>query len=386
MALKFNIKSTQDCGKLKYTNCSTYCDADNYLYESLIAGIATFPNITDTIRVTGSRFSITASIFTTKGLDPTNGIEWNLNSGSTVTSTGYSTLPGVVTLNTTNIGLLVSGINTLQLTATDVDGNVSVLVMKFLLEGQGNNTTVSWAVIPGIGITTNQTLAVQFSDTSGVYNRTINNNTFDLDVDSQNYPSLPQNHVFSGVGTFNNILSYEEQGGELVSLTFTTIIDEDDTNCTNQLTQYDISSVILTATSPKGNSYTTEITDNFTTLTTFDVLASSFGSFSTFESGIWTFQTIVTKVTNTGTFIFADTIKLVIICKEECSFNSYVATYAEEELDCCSSCKEEKEKKIILMSTYIDAIKNASACGELTKITKFINLLQRLLSNKNCSC
>jgi hypothetical protein len=105
----------------------------------------------------------------------------------------------------------------------------------------------------------------------------------------------------------------------------------------------------------------------------------------TFETGIWTFQTIVTKV-DTNTYIFAQTIKVVTICKELCSFNSYVATYAEEEADCCSSCKDEKEKKIILMSTYIDAIKNASACGELTKITKFINLLQRLLSNKNCSC
>lgn len=386
MALKFDIKSTQDCGKLKYTNCSTYCDADNYTYDNLIAGIALFPNIADTIRVTGSRFSITTSILTTRGLDPINGIAWNLNSGSTVTSTGYSTLPGVVTLNTTNIGLLVSGLNTLQLTATDVDGNVSVLILKFLLEGQGNDTTISWAVIPGIGITTNQTLAVQFSNTSGLYNRTINNNTFDLDVDGSNYPSLPQNHVFSGVGPFNNVFQYEEQGGELVSLTFDTVINEDDTNCTNQLTEYDISSVALTATSPSSVSHVADITNLFL-LNNFDVTTSMLGINSdTFTSGIWTFQTVVTKVSNTGTFIFAQTIKVVLFCKEQCAFNAYVAAYAEEELDCCSSCKEEKEKKIILMSTYIDAIKNASACGELTKITKFINLLQRLLSNKNCQC
>jgi len=365
MALKFDIKSTQDCGTLKYTNCSTYCSPDNYVYEMLIAGVKPITSK----NLFGDLLQLEADYYTTEGVtDPATQVKWTINA---VDYFG----------NTVLIPVAV-GINEITLEVTDDDANVSTCTFKV----NRDTSTIVWVAIPELSITTNQTLAVQFGNASYLLNTAIDAATLDLDVDSQNFATLPQNYTLSSAGTFNPYLSFEEDtDGEAVSLVTYLQAVEDTTDCTSQLTTDNISSVAVLATSPSGNNYTADITDNFLE-GPFNLTTTMFGIASdTFESGIWTFQTIVTKV-DTETYIFAQTIKVVLFCKEQCSFNSYVATYAEEELDCCTSCKEEKEKKIILMSTYIDAIKNASACGELTKITKFINLLQRLLSNKNCSC
>jgi hypothetical protein len=380
MALKFNIKSTQDCGKLKYTNCSTYCSPDNYLITSLIASV-----VPGSIAFFGSTtMQVTLDILNTTEFD-IDTVEWEINNSGNI----INTLPNVTNVTINSPDFISQNVNIITLTVTNTNGDSSVLTFAVRT---GENNTLEWLAIPDYSITTGNTLEVAYNNASLTTNGTLVNTTIDpssiiFDPDgSSNFDSV-QNFTYTSDGEYNVLYRFSEsEDNTQVELVGYIKIEEDPTDCTNQLTTSDIDSVVLTATSPKGTTYTLDITDNFTTLTTFDVLASNFGSFSTFESGIWTFQTIVTKVTNTGTFIFADTIKLVIICKEECSFNAYVATYAEEELDCCTSCKEEKEKKIILMSTYIDAIKNASACGELTKITKFINLLQRLLSNKNCSC
>jgi hypothetical protein len=382
MALKFNIKSTQDCGKLKYTNCSTYCSPDNYVFELLVASIR------PRLRFNGDALQVTTDILTSLQLDT---VEWEINGGNTITSTNIPTNTGIVEF-TQIIPGVQAGVNTVILTVTDVDGNNSTLTFAFNAVITNGQFSIVWLVIPELNVTTGNTLEVGFNNATTVANGNLVNTTIDpstivFDPDgSSNFNSV-QIFTYTSDGNYNISYGFEETVDNTpVNLQAFIKIEEDPTDCTNQLTESNIDSVILTATSPKGTTYTTEITNNFINLTTFDVLATDFGSFSTFESGIWTFQTIVTKVTNTGTFIFADTIKLVIICKEECGFNAYVAAYAEEEADCCSDCKIEKEKKIILMQTYIDAIKNASACGELNKITKFINLLQRLLSNKNCNC
>jgi hypothetical protein len=380
MALKFNIKSTQDCGKLKYTNCSTYCSPDNYLITTLIASV-----VPRSIAFFGSTtMQVTLDILNTTGFD-IDTVEWEINNSGNI----INTLPNVTNVTITSPDFISQDVNIITLTVTNSNGDDSILTFAVRT---GENNILEWVAIPDYSITTGNTLEIAYNNASlisngALLNTSIDNSTIIFDPDGSSTLNPVQNFTYNNDGDYVVAYSFNEsEDNTSVSLQGLVRIVEDPTDCTNQLTESDISSVILTATSPKGTTYTSEITDNFTTLTTFDVLASDFGSISTFESGIWTFQTIVTKVTNTGTFIFADTVKLVIICKEECSFNSYVATYAEEELDCCSDCKEQKEKKIILMQTYIDAIKNASACGELTKITKFINLLQRLLSNKNCSC
>lgn len=365
MALKFDIKSTQDCGTLKYTNCSTYCSPDNYVYEMLIAGV----KLITSKNLFGDQLQLEADYYTTQGVtDPATQVKWTIN---TVDYFGNTVLVPVTV-----------GINEITIEVTDDDNNTSTCTFKV----NKDTSTIVWVAIPELSITTNQTLSVQFGNASYLLNTAIDASTLDLDVDSQNFSTLPQNHILSSAGTFTPIFTFEEEeDGEEVELSVYLQATENTTDCTSQLTTDNISSVAVLATSPSGNNYTADITNNFLN-SPFNLTTSMFGINSdTFESGIWTFQTVVTKV-DTETYIFAQTIKVVLFCKEQCSFNSYVATYAEEELDCCTSCKEEKEKKIILMSTYIDAIKNASACGELNKITKFINLLQRLLSNKNCQC
>lgn len=367
MALKFDIKSTQQCGTLKYYNCSTYCDADNYIYQMLIAGVKPITNK----NLFGDTLQLEADYYTTQGVtDPSTQVKWTLNS--------------VDYFGTTVILPVTTGVNAITLEVTDDDGNISTCIFK--VKRSSTSNSLDWVAIPELSITTNQTLDVQFGDSSYLFQTTIQTGSLNLSVDSQNFTTLPQNHTFSSNGTFSAVFTFsEDEDSEGVSLTVPIIISLDTTDCTAQLTTDDISSVALLATSPSGNNYTADITNEFLN-SPFNLTTSMFGINSdTFESGIWTFQTVVNKV-NTNTYIFAQTIKIVLFCKEECAYNNYVATYAEEELDCCNSCKEEKEKKIILMSTYLDAIKNASACGELTKITKFINLLQRLLSNKNCSC
>jgi len=365
MALQFDIKPTQDCGTLKYTNCSTYCNSNNYTYEMLIAGVKPITNK----NVFGDQLQVEADYYSTEEVtDPSTQVKWTINS---VDYFGITTLLPIAT-----------GINQITLLVTDDDGNTSTCVFK--VNKSATTSTLVWVAIPELSITTNQTLTVQFGNASYLLNNTIASLT--LAVNAVTYTTLPKNHTLTSIGTFTPTFTFvTTQGTQTVSLTTYLKALADTTDCTAQLTEDNISSVALLATSPSGNNYTADITDNFLN-SPFNVTTSMFGINSdTFETGIWTFQTIVTKV-DTNTYIFAQTIKVVTICKELCSFNSYVATYAEEEADCCSSCKDEKEKKIILMSTYIDAIKNASACGELTKITKFINLLQRLLSNKNCSC
>ena len=388
MALKFDIKSTQDCGTLKYTNCSTYCSPDNYVYEMLIASI--LPRVT----MTGDIANFTTDILTSVELDPIIGVGWSLNGGSTTYLTNIpNTVNSPINLSVAVPGIQ-SGVNTITIAVTDINATVSVLTFAFNATISSGQWVINWLAIPEVAITTGTTLEVAFNNASTVANRTLVNtdidtNTIVFNPDAGNISPFTsvQNYTYSTIGSYNiNYEFNETEDNTLVSFNGVINIQEDPTDCSNQLTTTDISSVALVATSPSNMSYTTDISNLFFQ-NNFDVTTTMFGIASdTFESGIWTFQTIVTKVSNTGTFIFAQTIKVVLFCKEQCSFNSYVATYAEEELDCCTSCKEEKEKKIILMSTYIDAIKNASACGELNKITKFINLLQRLLSNKNCSC
>jgi hypothetical protein len=375
MALKFDIKSTQDCGTLKYTNCSTYCSPDNYIVDNILVA-----SITRNIRFLGDFLQVTTDILTTTEIDT---IEWVVNGGNTINSTNIPTNTGIIAIQEVLPGV-ITGVNEVTLTVTDIDGNVSTLNFAFNTVITNNQFTLEWLAIPELSVTTGNTLEVGYSDASILVNTTQDNIVFEPDGSTDLGAVL--NFTYT-TGTYNLLFSFDEtEDNTNVSLNAYISIQEDTTDCNSQLTTTDILSVALVATSPSNMSYTTDISNLFFQ-NNFDVTTTMFGIASdTFESGIWTFQTIVTKVTNTGTFIFAQTIKVVLFCKEQCSFNAYVATYAEEELDCCTSCKEEKEKKIILMSTYIDAIKNASACGELTKITKFINLLQRLLSNKNCNC
>ena len=380
MALKFDIKSTQDCGTLKYTNCSTYCSPDNYLITTLIASV-----VPRSIAFFGSTtMQVTLDILNTTGFD-IDTVEWEINNSGNI----INTLPNVTNVTITSPDFISQDVNIITLTVTNSNGDDSILTFAVRT---GENNILEWVAIPDYSITTGNTLEIAYNNASlisngALLNTSIDNSTIIFDPDGSSTLNPVQNFTYNNDGDYVVAYSFNEsEDNTSVSLQGLVRIVEDPTDCSNQLTTTDISSVALVATSPSNMSYTTDISNLFFQ-NNFDVTTTMFGIASdTFESGIWTFQTIVTKVTNTGTFIFAQTIKVVLFCKEQCSFNAYVATYAEEELDCCTSCKEEKEKKIILMSTYIDAIKNASACGELTKITKFINLLQRLLSNKNCSC
>ena len=123
MALKFDIKSTQDCGTLKYTNCSTYCDADNYTYQMLIAGVKPITNK----NLFGDTLQLEADYYTTQGVtDPSTQVKWNLNSvdyfGTTVilpVTTGVNT----ITLEVTDV--VVVAVDTTVALIVDVDTSVS---------------------------------------------------------------------------------------------------------------------------------------------------------------------------------------------------------------------------------------------------------------------
>ena len=375
MPLNFNIKPTQNCSKLKYTNCSTYCSPDTFNYSLLVASIR--PKLTFFSDVVQLETDILTSV-------PIDTVEWTVNGGSTISSTNIPTNTGTINFTQTLNGLNGSGIYTVVMTVTDTDANVSTLTFLFSAV-LGTSWVQEWLLVPQLDITTGNTLVVGYADASIQSGNTIDLSTVDFDPNGSSSLSTVSNFTYGAEGDFTLTYSFDDDDGNSASLIAYVEIVASEASCEEELTLTNISSVLLTATSPSGINYATEITTEFTTLNTFDVLSEDFGSFGSFESGIWTFQTLVTKVTSTGTYLFAETIKVVIICQEECSFNSHLASYADE-IDCCDKCKKEKKEKIILMQTYIDAIKNASACGDLTKITKFINLLQRLLSNKNCKC
>jgi hypothetical protein len=373
MALSFGISPTQNCGQITFNNCSTYCTPTNYDVAYVVALIDR-----NTYQTYGDAIILKSDSYTTSAItDPTTQVAW---SGSF-----FTTLYGNIVL----ISGLSVGINTITLTVTDDDGLVSTTQIKVKMSS--TSAQPEWVVSPSLNITTtlpNPDLVVGFSDQSTLVDTSIDNTTVAFRPESPSAPlldSLPQNHDYGVIGTYSAVYSYEEDtDGTSVSTTVPIVITADETDCTGEMTESGLDSIILLITDPDGNSYTEDITDSFfdapITLNSEDIADLET---DTWASGIWTFRVVVTK--DNGVQI-VDEIKVTIICSEECAFQAMLINYAQEETDCCDSCKQEKEENIILIRTYIQAIKNANACGSQTQITKFLSLIQRKLANNPCGC
>ena len=372
-ALSFDIKSTQNCGDVTFQNCSTYCTPTNYDVAYCRASIDrnTYQTFGDTIILSSTSIS-TAGI-----TDPGTQIVW---SGSF-----FTTVYGTTVL----IPSLVVGINTITLTVTDDDGIISTTQIKVKMSSL--SAQPEWVVSPTLDITVanpNPDFVVGFADDSVLVDTSIDNTTITFLPESPGTPtltSMPQNHDYEAIGTYSAVYSFEEDtDGTSVSTTVPIIITADATDCTSEMTETGLDSIVLYITDPDGENYTYDITAEFFdapfTISSEDVADLET---ETWASGIWTFRLVVTK--DNGVQIISE-IKVTLICAEECAFNAALINYANEEADCCDECKNAKEENIILLRTYIDAIKNANVCGSTTQITKFLSLVQRKLSNSNCNC
>ena len=373
MALSFGISPTQNCGQITFNNCSTYCTPTNYDVAYVVALIDR-----NTYQTYGDSIILKSDSYTTSAItDPSTQVVW---SGSF-----FTTVYGNIVL----IPGLVVGINTITLTVTDDDGLISTTQVKVKMSALTSQP--EWVVSPSLNPTVsspNPDLIVGFSDQSVLVDTSIDDTTITFLPESPGVPtltSLPQNHDYGVIGTYSAVYSYEEDtDGTSVSTTVPIVITADETDCTGEMTESGLDSILLIITDPDGTSYTEDITDSFfdapITLNSEDIADLET---DTWASGIWTFRVVVTK--DNGVQLVSE-IKVTLICAEECAFQAALINYAQEEATCCDECKNEKEENLIIIRTYIQAIKNANACGSQTQITKFLSLIQRKLANENCGC
>jgi len=378
-ALSFDIKSTQNCGDVTFQNCSTYCTPTNYDVAYLIA------------RLTGTPTMFGTNILLQATYEQNDGSTATVDDADIVWSGSFtgSPLTGpavIIPAGNSSIAPL-----TVTLTITDSDGLVSSTEIVFETSASGSALALSYLSSPGLTVTTqnpNPDLIVGFADNSYFDTSTLDTLTFlpESPADPPSYTTDPLtvNHDYGATGTYSAVYTIVDSEGNTVATTVPIVITEDTTNCTSEMTETGLDSIVLYITDPDGNNYTHDITAEFFdapfTISSEDVADLET---ETWASGIWTFRLVVTK--DNGVQIVSE-IKVTLICAEECAFNALLMEYVEEETNCCDTCKQEKEENIILLRTYIDAIKNASACGSQTQITKFLSLIQRKLSNNACNC
>ena len=377
MALSFGISPTQNCGKITFKNCSTYCTPTNYDVEYLIA------------RITGTPFMACTNIILQAAYEVSS-VDKTVDDDDIVWSGSFAGSPVSGPVVAIPAGDSSIAPQTITLTITDSDGLVSTTQIIFETSASGSCLEFEYLSSPGLSVTSqfpNPDLIVGFGDNSYFDTSTLDDTTIEFLPESPGAPtltSMPQNHDYGVVGTYSAVYTFDDSEGNTLSTTVPIIITADETDCTSELTETGLDSIVLYITDPDNVTYTHDITDDFFdapfTLNSEDIadLESE-----TWASGIWTFRLIVTK--DNGVQLVSE-IKVTLICAEECAFQAALINYAQEEATCCDECKNEKEENLIIIRTYIQAIKNANACGSQTQITKFLSLIQRKLANENCGC
>ena len=371
MALSFQIAQGSNCDKLEYVNCSTYCDAITYDLDYCLAKLVTIQYIgVNGVLLTGAyEGSGTASTYT-----------WTWGATTQVTSTAL-------------FGLTASTTHTITFAVTDSNSLTSTLTMKIKMGA----SSIEWVAAPGLDITASPNSAgpanyIYFVENSVLATTTIDTATDVLAFgDATTASSLPQLKDYGTASvTRSGTYTYSESvDAESVNVAFQIKVSSTSASCAAELTEDNITEVLLVITNPDGDSDTLDITDYFFD-SPFYLDAETFGEDGSDEfdnidfdtPGIYDFRTIVTKVDG-STYIFNQCIKVVVICSIKCAFDTLLYELSQEECDDCESTKMDQAMEMYM---YIKALENAIACADTSQINLLIDLLETLSDNVSCDC
>lgn len=374
MALDFNISASPDCSKITYNNCSTYCDNPTYTYNICKALITNY----EVVFVNTA--TATSTLLFYGGADTTG------------TITSWSWVYGAQTSSSQNFTCDITYPNTsatrqnLSLTVVDSNGLTSTVDAEVELNSSGQIEAIAIArvtFIPSANPTT-QYIAddtLYFNISGYPHDNSIVLQTGDGDF--YYHLTLPANHTYDTTGTFN--IEFDTIVAEFNSdldLTFQYQLTSDGTDCTDELTEDNITEVLLSITSPDNTTESVDITDDFLNAP-FDILQTDLDTVDLSLPGIWNFETIVTK-TDGSNYTFTQCKAIVLKCDLDCRYSKLLASLIN--LENCLECKQEKQEIALQVSLLMDALKDHIGCHDTAAINRSIELIEVLLANQGCSC
>lgn len=94
--------------------------------------------------------------------------------------------------------------------------------------------------------------------------------------------------------------------------------------------------------------------------------------------GVYTFTYTVTTSTN----IYYITKYVLLDCQVSCCVSQMLAKIPDTGCDCDNTVV----KNALLAYTYLQALKHAGKCGNITKATNLLDILNKICNKKSCGC
>lgn len=136
---------------------------------------------------------------------------------------------------------------------------------------------------------------------------------------------------------------------------------------------------VLTITSPSNVIYTINLfTSGFPTANINSEYLISLIPNTLLDDGQWKF--VYTITTSSQTYI--KTIYKYFYCNSECCVQQMLSDLNIEDCDSCNDTKGSKD--YIIASTFLESLKNAAKCGDLSNFSNISKILNKICKNKDC--
>lgn len=145
-----------------------------------------------------------------------------------------------------------------------------------------------------------------------------------------------------------------------------------------------ITTALLQVTPPTGGPYTIDLlTEGFPSSNPsfeYDIPNSSIGSPTTIADGKWTFFLYYTD----GTNVYQKVRNYLFYCNTECCVQELLADIEVSDCDCCKQEDIDKINNYTKAKTFLEALKNAARCFQVSNFESIQSVLTKLCKNSNC--
>lgn len=365
--LNFGINQGSNCDSIEFCNTSEYCEGTTYTPDYCIAYLTSYEQYT-----TGSlKIYLVAGVATTAA---------GIASYSWVNSNGAAS-GGSQTYYTT---LTTNSVNTITLTVVDDNGLTSTCTIKISVDSSNN---IEWVFAPNMSITPDSVnpLTVYFADNSFLFSTSLVTASDSLTFgDASSETTLPVNKTYASTGTYSlTYTTVEDTASTSSTNAFQYKVSSVNNSCTAELTEENITSVILKMTDPDGNIENVDITEQFLNAP-FDILQEDLETVDFSNSGIWNFQLTVVK-TDGSTYTFRQSKNIVIFCDIKCKYAKLLLKKTGLSSE-CQDCDEITLNQIFNIDIYLSGLKDLIACNNTEGINNAITVLESLVANTDCQC
>jgi len=157
---------------------------------------------------------------------------------------------------------------------------------------------------------------------------------------------------------------------------------------TPNLVLADVTTCVLSVTSPSGTTYTIDLIPTYPTVDTdleFEItntVLTNSNSSAAIEDGLWVFEY---KMYDAVNFLYyKKTIEKVFTCQVECCVKKMFTKVATA--TACNGCQEEYLSKALIAWGLLKTIKANAGCGNSSVIASTLKTLNNMCNNNNCGC